>query len=38
MTLYPGAADDPSRLPALTSATLARVAPFLEALDRAVVA
>jgi alkanesulfonate monooxygenase SsuD/methylene tetrahydromethanopterin reductase-like flavin-dependent oxidoreductase (luciferase family) len=38
MTLYPGDADDPSRLPALTSATLARFAPFLEALDRAVVA
>ena len=36
MTLYPGAADDPSRLPALTPATLARFAPFLEALDRAV--
>jgi alkanesulfonate monooxygenase SsuD/methylene tetrahydromethanopterin reductase-like flavin-dependent oxidoreductase (luciferase family) len=38
LTLYPGAADDPSRLPALTSVTLARFAPFLEALDREAVA
>ena len=32
ITLYPGAADDPSPLPALTTASLARFAPFLEAL------
>ena len=33
LTLYPGAADDPSSLPALTAASLARFAPFLEALN-----
>lgn len=32
LTFYVGAPDDPSRLPALTSATLARFAPVLEAI------
>jgi len=32
LTCYPGAADDPSPLPALTEATLDRFAPFLEAM------
>jgi hypothetical protein len=32
LTLYIGAPDDPSRLPALTPATLARLAPLLEAV------
>ena len=32
ITLYPGAVDDPSPLPALTTASLARFAPFLDAL------
>jgi alkanesulfonate monooxygenase SsuD/methylene tetrahydromethanopterin reductase-like flavin-dependent oxidoreductase (luciferase family) len=32
ITLYPGAADDPSPLPALTRASLERFAPFVEAL------
>ncbi len=33
ITLYPGAADDPSPLPALTTASLGRFAPFLDALN-----
>ena len=32
LTFYVGAPDDPSRLPALTPATLARSAPVLEAI------
>jgi alkanesulfonate monooxygenase SsuD/methylene tetrahydromethanopterin reductase-like flavin-dependent oxidoreductase (luciferase family) len=32
LTLYVGAPDDPSRLPALTPATLTRLAPVLEAI------
>ena len=32
LTLYPGASDDPSPLPALTDAMLDRFAPFLEAI------
>lgn len=38
LTLYPGAADDPSSLPALTSASLAAFAPFLEAMRAEVAA
>jgi alkanesulfonate monooxygenase SsuD/methylene tetrahydromethanopterin reductase-like flavin-dependent oxidoreductase (luciferase family) len=35
LTMYPGAADDPSPLPALTDETLDRFAPFLEAIRAA---
>jgi alkanesulfonate monooxygenase SsuD/methylene tetrahydromethanopterin reductase-like flavin-dependent oxidoreductase (luciferase family) len=35
LTMYVGAADDPSPLPALTEETLGRLAPFLEAIRAA---
>ena len=35
LTIYPGTADDPSPLPALTDETLDRFAPFLEAIRAA---